>query len=41
MTGDRLEGMAVAPDGQVYYADSRNQTVWRVGPLPNDPIHTL
>jgi sugar lactone lactonase YvrE len=38
--GDWLEGMAVAPDGQLYYADSINHRVWRVGPRPNDPIHS-
>ncbi len=29
-TGNRLERMSIAPDGQLYYADSDNQTVWRI-----------
>ncbi|HEU5100423.1 MAG TPA: hypothetical protein VFU22_15450, partial [Roseiflexaceae bacterium] len=33
--GDALEHMSVAPDGQVYYADSANQTIWRVMPWPS------
>jgi RHS repeat-associated protein len=39
-TSDWIAGMSVAPNGQVYYADSENQTIWRVEPSSTDPTQS-